>query len=870
MAYSDLVYNLLQSLAWSITPALPIGAPGTRQPVGVPETIPDVTFIARTVTPADGIIAPPGMTAQQECNRLNGYIRDALTYHQLYGLAPVTVGSLEAIIDHFAGAAAPPIGRIRFVSHGNDQFLFIPMFANGDWGFGLHEEFLQALKDSDEGGLRYLMAFDATRSPIFTDIVASLTTCMRARNSAVLAPFGIQAGGAPPATAQRYFEVVNDLYQVSHGTVAIDTAGVISVATTQQKATLTDALNLIESALRRALVGTVFGATPITDAEIVAFRDAVLAEAPGPFGMFGGPVSLPAGTVAAVDAATRAVPPVENAIRMAFTGGAVVSPVFGIDHLTSLVRSLEMFNPGPLDVGGGALNAARIRADPDLEAFALVGVDLFLLMNGVVLHDGNALTTAERSTLRDGLLALSNIIRARLLAVPGTPFNATRLNAFRDALANIPYRNSTILGAQTFDSSTIPRLPSAVTAMRNGFRGKLDNFRTRMQPDNATFFDVRGCLVGFTPSFLTALSEFLGTAAQRPTVTAPEWFQSFPRGGHDFRPTNSVATAVANLLAAGSITTIPGPDVQASADVWRGLIDFDPHFDFLTALFAAGASKRDFVSLRWRVFQTPAAPHGIPVMRMQANRIDDIDTRTLAQVIERFRDIFEIPAGGVPSAATRAQLNNVQPHVVRFKTISDAIAATAAPTAAQLTQFKTDLVTVLAAITAVGLPGPAAPAAPAGATLAEVTAFQAAIAAHLDALLDGALDAFYAAMQAAIANPNARLNYFYNVGLPLLLQSSATPTSALVSVVVSPNNASVNALVGTVLRSWMRIQWQGTAAQAAAMNAHIDGVPMGTSAQRVAAAQLAMLSRDDPGANPASPAAVAPMPDFAAHIVRRP
>ena len=45
---------------------------------------------------------------------------------------------------------------------------------------------------------------------------------------------------------------------MSHGTVAINTAGVITIATAAQKTVLTNALNFIEAKLRGALVGTVF------------------------------------------------------------------------------------------------------------------------------------------------------------------------------------------------------------------------------------------------------------------------------------------------------------------------------------------------------------------------------------------------------------------------------------------------------------------------------------------------------------------------------------------------------------------------------------------------------------------------------------
>src|SRR3954467_12512990 len=370
MDYASLVYGLLQSLAWSITPALPTGAPGTRPAVGTPEKIPEVVFIARSVTVADGV-------EPAEVAPLNGFITDARIYHELYGFPRNIVSSFEAILDYFdkRKPQTTPIGRIRLVSHGDDAFLFFPMFENGDWGSGIQDNLLQALHSDDEGGIRFLLRGNASLRPLFTDIVADLTDRIRVRDSDLLAPFGMKVAGSPlPTVAEPYFQIVNDLYQTSHGTMIIDTAGVLTIANTTQRTTLTDALTLIENSLRPALTD----AASITDIEIRAFRDAVLAELPGPFGLFGSPTDLAAGTVAAVRAATTAAHPVEDDILAAFAAGPQ-SAVFGIDQLTNLVRSLELFRPGMLNLGGGAQTITSIRADPNLEAFALVGVDLLLL-----------------------------------------------------------------------------------------------------------------------------------------------------------------------------------------------------------------------------------------------------------------------------------------------------------------------------------------------------------------------------------------------------------------------------------------------------------------------------------------------------------
>ena len=55
MGYAQQVHFLmLNGLLLSITPALPSGSSGTRPPAGIPEPIPDITFITRELTAADG------------------------------------------------------------------------------------------------------------------------------------------------------------------------------------------------------------------------------------------------------------------------------------------------------------------------------------------------------------------------------------------------------------------------------------------------------------------------------------------------------------------------------------------------------------------------------------------------------------------------------------------------------------------------------------------------------------------------------------------------------------------------------------------------------------------------------------------------
>lgn len=871
MQFNSLVLSLLQAQFWSITPALPRGAPGTRGQVGTPDVIPDVTFITRQLIPADGFT--PALRAEA-----NGFIQGAVPFHTLYGLTPILISSFDDILRHFQGPPAPgPIGRIRIVSHGDDSFIFMPVFTNGHWDFGMQPDWLHALQTSDEAGLRFLISRNAAQSPLFTDVVAEIINGMRSVNHGVLAPFGQDAAGAPapPANLLRYFQVVNDLYQVRHGSIAITTGPNNVLLTAPQQTTFNTSLGIIEESIRTGLWGAVIGGRPpLTDTHLIDFRDTVLGTTPVQLRFFGPPVNLGPTVIADVNAAMAAVPRVEADIRTAINGGGG-QPIFNFDYLGSMVNGLEIFQPLALKLGGTDHDEARIRANGDLEAFCLVAIDLHLLRNGQISINNVPITAGQRTTLRNALLAISNMIRGRI----GAPITPTQLNTLRDAIETRPQRQTPIMGSFVYpDARVVKELNAANTAMQSNFRVRYDHFRGLMQPGDASKVDVRGCLIGKTPTFLTTLRDFMG-AANRPIVTAPEWFQSFPNGFARGGLNPTTFGEIDALVGAGrAALNITDADVAGAFTAWRGLIDFDAHFDFIRARFAPGASLRDFASLDWRAFQTATNPGGIPILKMEAVRIDDMAALNLGDVIERFRRIFEIPAATRPTAPERTNLTKLQPHVATFNRIKSAIAATAAPAAptpAQLAQFLTDLTNLKNSITTVpGFPAPAPPLNPpvAPATQADIEAFATAIANHLDTILGPPLNPFFAAVQAATPDAaNGPIHYYFNVGLPLLIQSGATPISFAIFLFASgPTQAAAGTVIANALRSWMRIVWTGTPAQAAAMNPFITALAINNDAQRLNAAAVAMLTEQNHSLFPTTDAAICPMPIFGAHIITNP
>ncbi|SFF10771.1 hypothetical protein [Nitrosomonas sp. Nm166] len=864
MLYSNLVYSLLINQFWAITPALPIGTPGTRPDVGFPETIPDVTFIARELVATDGFAAP-------ERTRLNGFIQGARRFHNLYGLNPITINSVEDILNHFR-TLTTPIGRIRIVSHGNDSFLFLPLFTGGLWDFGLQQDRLQAFQSSDEAGLRFLISGSPPNDPLLVDGVAQIVVGIRTLNSAALTPFGLQASGMPTGDLLKFFEIINDQYQTRHGTIAInrDPPPHVLLSAAQQT-TMTTSLTLIENAIRTRLIGTTISGTVVTAASLDALKTAIMGATPIDLEFMGPPFNLSPTVITDITTAMNAIPQVEADIRNAIGSG---QPLFR-DFLSAFVAGLRLFQPTTLRLGGTDHDVTSIQANAELEAFVFTCVDLHFLKNGPVFINGVAPTAAQKTTIRDAIIAISNMIRTRVTTA--TPAITTaQLNALRTAIENLPLRQSVITGGfMTLDERIFTELTAANRALQDNFRTKLNNLRGLMKAGDASRIDIRGCLVGATPSFLTVLRNFFGTATNKPTVNAPEFFQSFPFSVTTRSSTHStntnIQTEIDNLVSTGlSAVNITDADVSTAITDWQTMTDFDPHFDFITALFAAAASKRDFATLGWRVWRVLPAATGIPMLRMQANRIDDIDTLNLGNLIERFRIIFEVPAASAPNATVRGRLNTLQPHLATFKTKSDAVAA--GPDPAALPGLAADLTTLAGSITGIaGFPAPANPLPPASNSLADIQISVTNIAAHLDTILNNELNTFFTAMQGKIAHANAKIRYWYNIGLPLLIQSSGRPTSFAVTTFVGATNATAaTTLWAHALRSWMRVQWKGTAAQATAMNATISALAIGTDAQRGNVSQVAMLSEQDPIDVPTTDAGVCPMQAYNDHLVTRP
>ena len=109
----------------------------------------------------------------------------------------------------------------------------------------------------------------------------------------------------------------------------------------------------------------------------------------------------------------------------------------------------------------------------------------------------------------------------------------------------------------TLGTDAVTNLQAATTAVTGNFRTRLNRARARLT--SSSWIDIRGCQAGVDPDYLHAVSEFFGTATQRPHVSAPQWFQSFP-------------TLTSRGLLDRDIPTWAGDtDVRAALDHWSSV-----------------------------------------------------------------------------------------------------------------------------------------------------------------------------------------------------------------------------------------------------------------------------------------------------------
>jgi hypothetical protein len=120
-------------------------------------------------------------------------------------------------------------------------------------------------------------------------------------------------------------------------------------------------------------------------------------------------------------------------------------------------------------------------------------------------------------------------IRQEVVRPPpdGAGVTAAQALALQNAILGITAFTFTL---PTQDARFIQNLDAARTSLSAGFLADLGLVRQRLSA--SSWIDIRGCRVGQNLDYLRAVSEFFGRAGNRPHVSGPEWFQSFPTLGY--------------------------------------------------------------------------------------------------------------------------------------------------------------------------------------------------------------------------------------------------------------------------------------------------------------------------------------------------
>ena len=395
-------------------------------------------------------------------------------------------------------------------------------------------------------------------------------------------------------------------------------------------------------------------------------------------------------------------------------------------------------------------------------------------------------------------------------------------------------------------------LNTANAAMGRNFRRNLNQVKARF--DENSWIDIRGCRIGQDTNYLEALRIFFGRPDHLPSVSGPEWWQSFPSAG--FIPLADEA-AVDTLWGSGDNTGHQGHtarDIQDVFDRVRSLSGVDIHIDFWKDV--SNFSNFRFVAQVWKGELQP--------LPMQAPRLSDFNSLNFTNTINRISEIFNL-AGSAPTGATLTRIQNNHTVIAALQSEVDNIqqlSGQSSPSSSALLASHNRLHAISTDLGQTTVPA----SAPAGLTAAQLSGWASALVTSVDTDIIGGgnnnteIETFRQALHAkvnvpesddstATGNGRSDFRYYFFIGLPLLVE----PLNNWFFYVL-------HAQRNEAIRSFMRAHWQDvlpTGNQVAASNINHER-----------ARQLSILTeRDDTGTD--TDDYVNPYPEFNQHIITR-
>jgi hypothetical protein len=528
--------------------------------------------------------------------------------------------------------------------------------------------------------------------------------------------------------------------------------------------------------------------------------------------------------------------------------GAVLSPDLR-ELFRRYIDTWRVRIPGSIVVTTGA--ATRNLTAAEINNPFVPFMDLIVrLLKPSIMAGIAGLTDAHFTALRNAVLAVTPVNL-------GFPTNATPLGP-PWPFNNNPYPDDEFDRLLKDFSSTVRAL-----AAGNTFMAKLAHVRdTRFNADS--FIDIRGCRAGNLPvgvapppPFLLSIQRFFGRAGALPTVTAPEWYQSFNANFRNQPLTNNAD--IDHLFNAGfnvggiQLTTA---EISNDFDTWSSLSNLDGQFTFFTNLFPAAPDLVEFASLRWRTWRAAGSTAGIPPLNLYSSRADDMAQLALGELLNRLRENFSA-AGANLAPPLVTKLNALQPKVESFRSNEEQLAAF---TGADFTSFYNTLSALATQIiTITGMPAPGSPlvdaAAPSPLNRAHINGYHGNIRTYLTNSLNTDIGAIFSSIRTAVGAADAKRHYYFNIRLPLRVQTASGNFVQYVVFYIAGGAADAT-------KSYMKCQWAGTPAQIADMHSFIDPLPV-TDATGASFLETAILVETEASA---TPNAVAPLPDYHSHI----
>jgi hypothetical protein len=181
----------------AIQPNQPSGqhvpAPAPNEFLGKQERVPQLVYVANFAS--DGFLGP------------------AKEFYEFFGIEVKLVKSVHEIVVDLAKRQGV-FERLAIVSHAHPRGMLLPMFSGAT--VGTDKEFFKSLAKSDYDGMITMTPFSAQTAHLFnwTNRIDMVMKAARAKNAAVLQPFGLDKQGTPPAgdMSEFFFHCMDVVY----------------------------------------------------------------------------------------------------------------------------------------------------------------------------------------------------------------------------------------------------------------------------------------------------------------------------------------------------------------------------------------------------------------------------------------------------------------------------------------------------------------------------------------------------------------------------------------------------------------------------------------------------------------------------------